>query len=165
MTPQTICEFEEESVPVSETEIELFESKNDLRLPEALRQILIETNGGYVREERLLFDDDDDEVITGVEEVFGISSDDVDWSSSIVPLERWVKFKRELYPSFPSVELLEELNGSISRYFVMSGDGVVFYLLDYTGSKECKRICYLDLVGGDQIIVSLGDDISCVVAV
>lgn len=162
MKTETICELEEESVPNSEAEVETFENQNDLVLPDVLRQILLETNGGYVREKNLRFDEDDK---VGVEEVFGISTDEVDWASSIVPLGRWVKYKNEIYQNYPTVEAIEQLNGSIARYFVFSGLGSKFHLLDYTDSKVCKRVCYLDLVGGEQMITMLGTDLSCVLAV
>lgn len=165
MALKTICEPDEDLVPASTAEIEAFEGKHSLKLPETLHQILTETNGGYVRDEYLLFEGDGDEVIAGVEELNGVLPDEVDWASSIVPLPRWVAFKNELNPSLPNVEALEKLNGDISRYFVISNRSAVFYLLDYTDSKVCKRICYLDLVGGDQVITHLGDDLSCVIAI
>ena len=162
MKAETICEFDEESIPNSEDEVKAFEHQNHLVLPDVLRQILLETNGGYVQEERLKFDEEDK---VGVEEIFGISTDDVDWASSIVPLSRWVKYKKGIYENYPTLEAIESLNGDVSRYFVFSGIGAKFHLLNYTGSEQCKGVCYLDLAGDDQTIVRLGEDLSCVLVV
>lgn len=164
MEVKTICDFEEESIPNTESEVAGFETQNGLIFPEPLRRILLETNGGYIREENLKVDEKDKDLIVGVEEVFGLSTDEVDWASSIIPLERWVKYKNEIYESYPTVKAIEALNGDISRYFVFSASGSKFHLLDYTDSENCKRICYLDLVGGDQVIITLGDNMSCVLS-
>ncbi len=163
MTSQTICEIDEDTDPISSTDIEAFETEHNLSLPDLICRILTETNGGFVREEHLLLEEDG-ETIGGVEQLNGISSEEVDWASSIVPLERWVKFKHSLSPSFPDVAALEQVNGDISRFFVISNSRTVFHLLDYTDSKDCKGFCYLNLAEDDQIIKKLGDDISSIIA-
>lgn len=116
-----------------------------------------------IKDEYLKFDDKDPDLMIGIEEIFGTSKDPDQWMSSIVPLPKWVAFKNDGYGAFPTVAELESINGDISRFFVLSGTGIVFYLLDYTSSKTCKGVAYLDLVGGEQRIQTLGEDLSCVI--
>ncbi|MBK1790257.1 SMI1/KNR4 family protein [Persicirhabdus sediminis] len=150
---------------LDEAQLQAFEQSNGILLPPELREILLEGNGGYIKEEFLRCDDEDPDLLTGIQEVFGISNDPDHWMCSIVPLPKWVTFKHEIYTSFPTVSELESINGPISRYFVISGDGVVFHLLDYTASESSKAVCYLDLVGGDQKIIRLGDGIASVIQI
>lgn len=164
MSVITICDIEEDTSPTPESEIEAFEKENQLILPDLLRQILLETNGGYLREENLKFDETEKDLLVDVEEIFGIYEDDLDWASAIVPLTRWISHKNDIYESYPTVADLEKLNGSLSRYFVFSAIGSKFHLLDYTDTEHCKRIASLDLVAGDQVISTLGDDFSCVLS-
>lgn len=160
MIGETICDIDEEVVPKSEAEIDAFQTENDLVLPDLFRQILLETNGGYLRDKYL--NSKENNTQADIEELFGIYEDDLDWASSIVPLPRWIEHKHQIYESYPSLEDLEKLNGSLARYFVFSASRSEFYLLDYTDSKHCKRVCHLDLVNGDRTISTLGDDLSCI---
>jgi hypothetical protein len=160
-----VCEPFEGFEPASEPEIQAFEQERGIQLPPVLRKILLDTNGGYVNEPFLKFASEDPDLLEGVEEVFGISGDPEQWMSTIVPLAKWVDHKNDVYSWFPTVEQIEELNGDISRYYVFAGTGVVLYLLDYSESENLKRVCYLDLVGGDQRFLPLGEDLSCVLSI
>lgn len=157
-----VCEPFEGFSSISETSIQDFEHMHGICLPVALQRIILETNGGVVNEAFLKFDDKEQDLLVGIEEVFGISNDPELWMRSIVPLTRWVAFKNQVYSWFPTVEEMEDINDDISRYFVFSGNGVVFYLLDYSNSESLERVCYVDLVGGDQKINVLGEDLSSV---
>ena len=160
-----VCEPFEKFEPASESEIQAFEQERGIELPPVLRKILLDTNGGYVNKPFLKFASEEPDVVEGIEEVFGISGDPEQWMSTIVPLARWVEYKNDVYSWFPTIEQIEELNGDISRYYVFAGTGVVLYLLDYSGSANLKGVCYLDLVGGDQRFLHLGEDLSCVLSI
>ncbi len=160
-----VCEPFEKFEPASESEIQAFEQERGIQLPPVLRKILLDTNGGYVNKPFLKFASEEPDVVEGIEEVFGISGDPEQWMSTIVPLARWVECKNDVYSWFPTIEQIEELNGDISRYYVFAGTGVVLYLLDYSGSANLKGVCYLDLVGGDQRFLHLGEDLSCVLSI
>ena len=139
--------------PASITEIDAFEKRNGIKLPDLLVNLLKTQNGGDLNP--------DSTAHPLLDSLLGLSSHNdplsPHWESQIASLHDWLLARGDLNDPVDTLPELELANEDLTKLIAFSSLGTYYFLLDYRFGSTSPNVLYLDLIGGEQELEYVSD--------